>query len=226
MRKDKGSILYRFFRDLGAFIIRLYGRIEVHGVENVPTEGSCILASNHASFIDPLLVSGCLRRINRGVRYLARDTLFKGLTGWVLRNVDVIPMNREGGDVGALRRAIATIKGGGLVCLFPEGTRSPDGKLQKPKGGIGFLVIKSGVPVVPVYIDGAYEAMPSEARWIRRHHIRIYFGKPMPPEIFEQRDLPRETYMAAGEKIMAEIASLKAQGRSSEGESRLPDRTD
>ena len=211
MHKDSGSIIYKFFRDLSYYIVRLYGRIEFHGLENVPGEGSCILASNHPSFIDPPLLGGAMRFRRRAVRFLARDTLFKGVLGWILRNVHVIPLDPGKGSVSSMRKAITIMQEGGVVGIFPEGTRSLDGKMHPAKGGIGFLMSKAQVPIVPVYIDGAYRAMPKDARWVRRHRIRLYFGKPIPPEAFETRDLPRETYAAIGEQVMKEIARLRPE---------------
>jgi 1-acyl-sn-glycerol-3-phosphate acyltransferase len=90
-------------------------------------------------------------------------------------------LDRTKGDIGAMKAALGVLKEGGILCLFPEGTRTPDGRLQAVKGGIGFLIAKAAVPVVPVYIAGSFRAFPRGARWMRPTKIMVYYGAPLQP---------------------------------------------
>src|SRR6185369_7265317 len=112
--------------------------------ERVPTSGPLILACNHASILDPPLVGTAL---HRGINYLARESLFdRPVIGWVLRNWDAVPVDREGGGAAGLKAILDRLLAGGGIILFPEGTRTVDGKLQPPRSGIGLAVIKSNAP--------------------------------------------------------------------------------
>jgi len=135
-----------FFRALYA----LYFRWRVFNPERVPQTGAVILAANHASFLDPPLVGAALRR---PINYLARESLFRfpGI-GWLLRSWNSVPVNREGGGAAGLKAILDRLLAGGGIILFPEGTRTRDGKLQPARSGIGLTVIKSTALVVPVRV--------------------------------------------------------------------------
>lgn len=200
--------LYGFCRGLLYAYLRVFHRMEVCGREHVPATGGCILASNHASFIDPPVV-GCAAR-KRFVRFMARDTLFrKGFSKWLLLNIAAVPLSREKGDVGALKRAIQVLKDGDCLGLFPEGTRSRDGNLQEAKGGIGFLMAKAGVPVVPVYVDGTFAAYPRGAAFIRPAKIRVFIGPPIAAHELAAFGSDRESYSRIGQLVMDRIAALR-----------------
>src|SRR5665213_3949358 len=136
-------------------IFSTYFRWRVFGVENVPQTGGVILASNHASFLDPPLVgSGLPRDIN----YLARESLFRfpGI-GALLRSWNSVPVDRDGGGAKGLKVILDRLLAGGGIILFPEGTRTKDGKLQRARSGIGLTVIKSDAVVIPVRTFGTFE---------------------------------------------------------------------
>jgi 1-acyl-sn-glycerol-3-phosphate acyltransferase len=110
------------------FIYSTYFRWRVIDSQNVPTEGPVILAANHASFIDPPMV-GC--GINRTTNYLARESLFRFIgIGWYLRKLSAVPVDRDGGGASGLRMIMSRLEAGGAILLFPEGTRTRDGKLK------------------------------------------------------------------------------------------------
>jgi 1-acyl-sn-glycerol-3-phosphate acyltransferase len=190
-----------------------YFRWRVHGAENVPLNGPVILASNHASFLDPPLVgSGLKREIN----YLARKSLFRvPLLGAILRKVNAVPVDRDGGGAAGLKAIMDRLHDGGGIILFPEGTRTRDGKLQTSRSGIGLTVIKSDAPVVPVRVFGTYEAWGRGKRFPRPHRVSIIYGKPMKFEKLraEAKDCSKarlkEIYQQVAEEIMAEIAKLE-----------------
>lgn len=211
-RSDKmiNPIWYRITCKFFGICLKCINQIEVHGVQNVPKSGGVIIASNHASYLDPPAVGASSRRM-RMTHFMARDTLFKNpLMGWWLHRVGVIPLNRErGGDLKAMKTAIQLLKDGACVALFPEGTRSPDGNLQPPRPGVGFLVAKGESPVVPVYVHGSYEAWSKYSGGLKHKPIRVVFGKLITQEKIQSLGKGKAAYPLIGELIMKRIAELK-----------------
>lgn len=183
--------------------------MRVRGLKNVPLKGGFIIASNHASFLDPpAIAAGIMSRI---VHYMARDTLFHPpYFAWFLRNMGVIPLDRARGDLGAIKKALHTLKEGKGIGLFPEGTRTEDGNLQPPKGGIGFIVAKAGVPVVPTYIEGTFRVWPKGQKRMKiGRRITIYYGDPIQPSELLAYGTGNEAYDKISALIMERIARLK-----------------
>src|SRR5688572_16897762 len=198
-----------FFR----FIYATYFRWKVFNAERVPLEGPVILASNHASFLDPPLVgAGVRRRCN----FLARDTLFRywGI-GRLLRSWQAVPVDREGGGAAGLKAILERLLAGGVIILFPEGTRTRDGKLQPARSGIGLTVIKSTAPVVPVRVFGTFEAYGRNTRFPKPRRVMVKYGHPMPFTALREEartcSKPRlkEIYQQVADEIMAAIAKLE-----------------
>jgi 1-acyl-sn-glycerol-3-phosphate acyltransferase len=183
-------------------------RGEVVGVDNLPKRGGFLLAANHASFLDPPMI-GC--HLSRQIAYFARKTLWKGgISTWWLDSVGTIPVDRDGGqDVSAIKRVLKALKDDRGLILFPEGTRTVDGNLQPAKPGVGFIAIKTQVPVVPVRIFGSYEAL-GKGRGLRLGTpVTVVFGKPMPPAAYDDPKAGKERAQRASERIMAEISRLQ-----------------
>lgn len=159
-------------------IYKTYFGMDVYNPERVPASGPAILASNHASFIDPPLIGSGL---NRGINYLARESLFRfPVSGAILRSWNAVPVDREGGGAAGLRAILDRLLAGGAIVLFPEGTRSRDGRLQPARSGIGLTVIKSSAPVVPVRVFGTYDAFGRHMRFPKfRHRIGVKYGRPL-----------------------------------------------
>ncbi len=152
-------------------------RWRVVGASNVPRTGGVILASNHQSFLDVILLGGACPR---PVRYMARRSLWDNrLLGWIISDWRAIPVNRDRPGKDELRGILETVRGGEVLALFPEGTRTRDGSVGELRGGIGFLARRAGVPVVPVRIEGAFEAWPRGRSLPRRGRVRISFGRPV-----------------------------------------------
>jgi 1-acyl-sn-glycerol-3-phosphate acyltransferase len=189
--------------------------VKVVGRKNIPAKGSFVFASNHASFLDPVLLG---TSIHRSLNYMAREELFeKGFLAWALPKVQAFPVKRGEGDLGALRQALRLLKTGKPLVIFPEGTRTEDGELQRGKPGIGFIVAKSGVPVVPAYIEGSFDALPKGVKTLRRRKMMVYIGKPIYFACGDQKNNGREEYQKISDGIMAEIVRLKELGRSQTG---------
>jgi 1-acyl-sn-glycerol-3-phosphate acyltransferase len=154
----------------------LFFRYRAYGKTNVPRKGPVILVGNHQSFLDPIL---CGIGVKRVVTYMARDTLFRGFFGTAIRSVNAIPVKRDQADIGAMKTVIGRLRQGGVVCLYPEGTRSADGRITKFKPGFGLLCRRSNASVVPVLIDGAYECWPRNQKLFSPGLVVVRFGKPL-----------------------------------------------
>ena len=199
--------LYWLARGFVYFCLLLKYRMRVTGRENVPAKGGAVIVANHCSYLDPPVMGGCSNR--RIVHFMARDTLLSNpVAKWFFPRVGVIPLDRTKGDLGALKKAIATLKEGKVVGLFPEGTRSPDGNMREPKGGIGFLIAKGDVPVVPLYISGTYEAFPKGAKKMKPSRIVAKLGKAISPEEILAAMPSKGDYEAIGALVMRRIRDL------------------
>jgi len=156
------------------FSLRVFGR------ENVPGEGGVLIASNHQSFLDPILIGVGLKR---QIHYMARRSLFKNiLFRGLIKSLNAFPVKRKGTDVAALKKAIALLRRGEVVLLFPEGTRTRDGTIGPIEHGFGMIARRAGVPLVPAVIDGAFEAWPRTRRIFRFAAASVIFGKPLEPK--------------------------------------------
>ncbi len=203
-------LFYRITCNFFSLFLTTSNQLKVIGSGNIPKSGGLIIASNHASYLDPPAV-GAATRLQRTTHFMARDTLFeKWLMGWFLRNVGVIALDRNKGDVRAMRTAIKLLKGGASVALFPEGTRSEDGELQRPKPGIGFLVAKGQAPVLPLYVHGSYEAWSKSSGGLKHLPITVIIGRLITREEIQRLGKGREAYAKIGELIMERIAESKA----------------
>ena len=152
---------------------------------HVPLTGPALLVSNHQSFFDPMIVGYGL---SREVDYMARDTLFRNaLFGRLISSVNAFPVKRDEIDIAAIKETFRRLKAGRLVLLFPEATRTFDGKIREFKPGIALLARKAKVPVVPVVVDGAFECWPRNAILPRPMvPICAAFGQPFYPDEFMQ----------------------------------------
>jgi 1-acyl-sn-glycerol-3-phosphate acyltransferase len=163
------------------YIIKAIGQIisprTIIGKENILREGGIILASNHKSNLDPLLIGLCF---NRRIAYMAKESLFRNrFVRFFLTQVQAFPIRRGEADIRALREAIRRLKRGFPLVVFPEGTRQGSGKEGKVESGIGFLAVKSGVPVIPVNIQGSDKVLPPKSKMPKRERVTVSFGKPM-----------------------------------------------
>lgn len=198
-----------FFRTLYA----TYFRWRVSGADNVPKTGPVILAANHQSFLDPPLVGSGL---SRDINYLARESLFRfpGV-GALLRSWNSVPVDRDGGGARGLKNILDRLLKGGGIILFPEGTRSQDGKLQPARSGIGLVVVKSDAPVVPVRVFGTFEAYGRNAKFPRPKRVAVTYGAPMHFEKLRAeaknctKDRLKEIYQEIANEIMAAIVALR-----------------
>jgi len=198
-----------FFR----FVYTVYFRWRALNPERVPKTGPVILAANHASFIDPPLVGA---GFNRPVNYLARKTLFHvPVLAAMLRSWKVVPVDRDGGGGAGLKAILDRLFDGGIILLFPEGTRTSDGRLRPAKSGVGLTVIKSSAPVVPVRLFGTFEAYGRHMRVPRPRRVTVKYGYPLDFNALraEARTCSKarlkEIYQQVADEIMTAIGQLE-----------------
>src|SRR5262245_10011826 len=207
------KLIYRIPWSLLHVIFGVYFRWRVYNPERVPSQGPIIFASNHASFLDPPLIGTA---VDREINYLARESLFRfPVIGWLLREWNCVPVDREGGGAKGLKAILDRLLAGGAIILFPEGTRTRDGRLQPARSGIGLAVIKSNAPVVPVRVFGTYEAYGRHIRIPRPHRVAIKFGQPMDFLALRaeaercSKERLKQIYQEIAEQIMAAIAQVE-----------------
>jgi 1-acyl-sn-glycerol-3-phosphate acyltransferase len=196
---------------------RLLFRLRVSGQDHIPRTGGVLIAANHASYLDiPIL--GCA--LPRQASFIGRMDLFSGIVGTILRYLGWIPIRRERVDRKAFDEAVRRLKAGHVVVIYPEGTRSPDGRLQPGKPGIGMIAAAAGCPVVPALLEGTYDALPPGASWIRVRPIEVIFGQPIDFSAVlepENEDTKKVIYQQMSEEIMDRIAALRQEKNSHPG---------
>jgi 1-acyl-sn-glycerol-3-phosphate acyltransferase len=176
----------------------LYFPFTAYQTRNIPRQGAFILASNHISNLDPVVLGICsIRRLN----FMAKIELFKGALGFFLTKLGAFPVKRGESDFGAMREALKRLKNGKVVLIFVEGTRRIGNEPSKAQAGAGFLAMKSGVPVVPVYMKGTDQVMAPGTKFFKRGRVSASFGVP-----FSVKDAP--TYEEASQRILDKIYAL------------------
>ncbi len=175
-------------------------KLRAFGTANLPREGGVLLASNHQSLLDPPLVASCL--FPREMHFMARRSLFRNpVFRALIVRCNAFAIQRDTADVKGVKEAIARLEAGNILLVFPEGTRTRNGSIGPMKAGVGTLAERAAVPIVPVLIEGAYEAWPKGALLPRLGRIRIVFGKPLPSGSGLGTD--------AGERIRDAVAGLR-----------------
>jgi 1-acyl-sn-glycerol-3-phosphate acyltransferase len=173
--QQRMTFWYLLGYSLSKAIAKTFFNYRVIGAENMIEEGPCIIAANHCSYLDPPLVGVACKR---AIHYLARKSLLDiPVLGPILPELNVIPVDQKNADRSALMGAIRVVRNGGAVLIFPEGTRSHDGKLQPAQPGIGMIAAKTGAPVVPVRISGSYDAFPKGARVPQSAPVKVEISR-------------------------------------------------
>lgn len=197
-------------------VLRLIFRPEVEGRENVPEEGPAILASNHLSYADWLFMP---LTVTRKVTFVAKAEYFTspGIKGWLQKTffsgTGQVPIDRSGADAaaGALITARRVLAQGGIFGIYPEGTRSHDGRLYRGKTGVARLAIEMGAPVIPVAVVGTDVVAPPGKKFGRWTRPRVRFGKPLDFSRYEGLENDRFILRSATDEIMYELMRLSGQ---------------
>ncbi|MBN1807434.1 MAG: 1-acyl-sn-glycerol-3-phosphate acyltransferase [Planctomycetes bacterium] len=211
-----GELRYRLYQAswyfARAMFYVLFG-LRLRGRENVPAEGGFLVASNHQSFLDPIII-GLVVGPRRQIHYMARRTLFSPALGWLIRLYNAFPIERSKADFKALTAAQQRLEAGIPVLVFPEGTRTPDGRLQKVRSGAARLALSGGVPVLPCYIHGAHRAWGKGKKFLRPiRGMRVTLGEAIMPEgAADSRSARNELT----EKLRKALAALEEEAYSNE----------
>jgi 1-acyl-sn-glycerol-3-phosphate acyltransferase len=192
------------------FASRLLWRARIEGVEHLPRTGSFIVVANHCSNLDPLMMGWATgHQIGRVVHFMAKIEM-RGwpIIGWLATQSGVYFVRRGEGDRAAQRFSLETLAAGEPIAMFPEGTRSRNGRLKDGKGGAALIAMRSGAPLVPAAVSGTHRIFPGRSRWPRLTRVAIKFGEPFvlphqPDGRLDRAELARGT-----ERIMSAIEAL------------------
>ncbi|WP_046780703.1 lysophospholipid acyltransferase family protein [Streptomyces yangpuensis] len=197
-------------------LLRLLFRPRIEGLENIPAEGAAIVAGNHLSFSDHFLMPAILAR---RITFLAKAEYFTGpglkgrLTAAFFRSAGQIPVDRSGKDAGqaALREGLGVLAKGELLGIYPEGTRSHDGRLYKGKVGVAAMALGAGVPVIPCAMVGTFEIQPPGQKIPKIRRVTIRFGEPLDFSRYAGLEGERAVLRAVTDEIMYAILGLSGQ---------------
>ncbi len=206
---------YTLARWIVGVVFRVVWRPRIEGLEQVPHTGAVIIASNHLSFIDSVVIP---LAVPRRVRFLAKAEYFtgRGLRGRAValffRLIDAVPVERTGNrdSMRSLESALQVLRDGQAFGIYPEGTRSRDGRLYRGRTGVGWLALTSGAPVVPVAVIGTDAVQPVGSRRLRVRPVRIRFGPPVEPTAYAGLPAGRARREITDE-VMARIGAMSPQ---------------
>jgi len=210
-------MFYWFMKNLVAGpILKTVFRPWITGLENIPKEGGVILASNHLSFIDSVFLPLV---IERRIYFLAKSDYFtgKGLKNWAVKHfllgTGMIPIDRSGGKASeaSLNTGLAVISRGDVLGIYPEGTRSPDGKMYRGRTGVARMILEGHVPVVPVAMMDTEKVMPIGSKIPKVRRIGVVIGKPLDFSRFEGLEGDRFILRSITDEIMYELNRISGQ---------------
>ncbi len=161
---------------IGILLLKIFYHAQAEQSGNIPARGPLIVAANHFSFMDPMVLQSLFPR---RISFMMTEVYYEGRGKWLFKLLRCICVKEGGANIAALRGGLHELKKNEVLGIFPEGGISKEGCLREGNPGIGFLALKSGVPVIPAFISGTYEALPKGAKLIKTSKIRVRFGKPM-----------------------------------------------
>jgi len=204
-------MFYELVRALCWLLLKIFWRMEIIGIENLPKSGGLIIASNHVSYLDPAVLAASL---NRKIYFIAKKEIFKnGFISFIFKSLNAISVDRKNADVLAFKKAINILGEGKVLGMFPEGTRSSDGDLQELKLGAIRIAMKTGVPILPVAITGTHKIYPRGIIFpiLFKHKIIVRYGTPHYLDKLKLRDkiYQNEELNLLGKKIK-ELSNINA----------------
>ncbi len=208
-RRRGVPMLTRFAAAVARFALSAMARVKVEVDGELPRDGPLIVVANHMSNADPPLVAGWLTPLlGRQMHILAKEALFVGPIGAILRRLGATPVRSGGSDIEAYRTALAILDRGEILCIFPEGTRSHDGAIAEPKPGVAMLATRSGVPILPVGVSGSDLFLGRGRRFPGiGTRITLRVGRPFTVAL-EPGESRRQGMQRASDEIMRRVAAL------------------
>jgi len=225
-------VQYVLLRGLLNVIFRVLWRPRITGVERIPPSGPVIIASNHLSFIDSVVLP---LSVPRRVRFLAKSDYFTGtglrgaLVAWWFRSMDTVPVDRGNNQdaMASLKAAMGVLEDGHCFGIYPEGTRSRDGRMYKGRTGVGWLALESGATVVPVTLIGTDQVQPVGRRIPRVRPVQVLFGEPVDPAPWIERTRGKggagKARREITDEVMARISAMSPQVQAGVFNERQPD---
>jgi len=184
----------------------VFNRLEVVGSENIPLNGGAIVAANHVSYLDPPVLGVALKR---RPTYIAKEGLFRiPFIGTVIVRGCCFPVKRDKPQPSVIKEAVSRLKKGGVLVLFPEGSRSTGGSFLDAKRGVALIAAMSVVPVVPTLIEGTDRALPARTKLIRPAKIKVVFGNPL---TIGKKETDKVSQERISKEIMERIKNLKSK---------------
>ena len=216
-RTDEGYYFgpgwYRFGKILWGLLFRRYGRLRVLGREYIPKQGPAVVTANHLSMLDPFLV-GYTLGTPHPVAFMAKQELFTiPVVGYAIRQWGAFPVDRSRRDAGALRSALAVLKSGEVLGMFPEGTRSDTGELQELRTGALRLAIRTRAPLIPIGLEGSDRSLPRHAKFPKPAKITVAYGAPLDlSRLYDHRPSEAEIEQCS-EELREAIERLHERGK-------------
>jgi 1-acyl-sn-glycerol-3-phosphate acyltransferase len=210
MIQSGASVCYRIGKNSFWLIFSTFNHWTVTGREHVPRTGPVLLIANHTSYADPPIVGAACPR---AVHFMAKQELFFFPLGPIIRSVHSFPVRRGEADTAALRKAVRMLKEGKVLLIFPEGGRSPDGKLMEFEHGAAFVALASGAAVVPIGIDGADRLLPRHSALVRPAKLRVRFGPPVALGDLRGGRVSREAIAEAAGRMYAALRGVLPEER-------------
>ncbi len=197
---------YRCVRDTFWVLFKLFWNFKSRGQANIPADGPVLIVCNHQSYFDPIICSIGMRR---ELDFMARESLFKGRFGKIIRRLNAFPVRRGEADMRAIRDIVDRLDQQRAVLMFPEGTRSSDGMVHDFKNGFVLIARKAKAAIVPVAIDGTFDAWPRHKKRPGLSRIRISYGQAIPAE--QVKSMARDELF---NKVFAEVTKMQNELRS------------
>ena len=204
-------MFYSIVRAIAWIILKIFWRMEIIGIENLPESGGLIIASNHVSYLDPAVLAAS---VNRKIYFIAKKEIFKNtFISFILKNVNAFPVDRKNIDIIAFKKAINILREEKVLGIFPEGTRSSNGELQELKLGAIKIALKTGIPILPVGISGTHEIYPRGIKFpiLFKHKIIVKYGALLHFNKLKSKDIiyQKEELNLLGKKIK-ELSTINA----------------
>jgi len=197
--------IYWFIALLNRSLGRAFFDLRVVNQERLIQDGPVLVVANHESYLDPPFIGVSFRD---SIYFLARKTLFRGPAAWLYPRLNAIPVDQDNPDMTSLKKIIKLLKSGERVLLFPEGERTLTGEIGEAQAGVGLIISKARVPVQPLRIVGAKEALPRGSGKLSRHPIKVVVGDPIEFTDAEMGVKGRDGYQALADKVMDSIKAL------------------
>lgn len=207
---EQAPTMYRVLHTALRPLVKLLWRPDVQGLEHVPSSGPAILAPNHQSFLDSIFLPAVL---DRPVFFLGKSDYFTGWQRYFFENVGVMPVYREGGDAGeaSLRKGQQILESGRVLGIYPEGTRSGDGRLYRGKTGPVRLAMRTGAPILPVALTGTFGVLPADRKVPKLKPVGIRIGRPLDMSRYAGNENDRFAIRSATDELMYEIMQMSGQ---------------